>query len=660
MNLSPSKEILSDTLSNILENKSGPLPGAVCRLVQALMFQLFCAREQKFEELLSIHTNSMSILVPIKVKDFLMNKRLLLLLVILPTLCLGKADMYRVTWRTDPATSAVICWNQVSGTNAVLCLDTRDYDGHAVSYRATCPPTRTLQYREMNNHFVRLENLKPDTAYYFVICDSEGVGRRLWFKTAPAKPQPFTFITGGDSRTNPEPRQEGNKLVAKLRPLFVLFGGDYSGSGTPEQWKEWFTDWQLTISEDGRIYPIIATHGNHENADMQMMEKLFDTSNPDQYYSMGIGGDMMRIWVLNSELEAKDPDKVPEQNAWINADLPKYSDAMWKVVAYHRPMRAHTAGKAEGHNRIKWWAQLFYDQGVDVVVESDTHMVKRSYPVRPSEEKDSYESFVRDDKKGFVFIGEGSWGAPKRPTNDDKPWTMASASFYQYKWIQVFPKELLIRTVKFENADDVVPLTDKNLFDEPENMVFWKPETGKILRLPFNPKHPTYVEPLPARIIVQRGSFWAWSLDGENWTDGEAPFGYGDGKIETSVVSNGLKPATAWFWKEFNVEDPENISRLFFDIQVDDGCVVKLNGKEVIRHNMPKGELLPETLALNKVDGWREETALPLPVDTKHLKQGVNEIEVRVSQNSPDSSDLIFDMAVLVKEYQPTEELSQD
>jgi hypothetical protein len=571
----------------------------------------------------------------------------LLILALLPAAALGKADFYRVSWRSDPATSAVICWNQVSGTNAVLCLDNRDHGRHAVSYRAVLPPTRTLAYRGMNNHFVRLENLKPDTAYYFVICDSEGVGRRLWFRTAPAKPRPFTFIAGGDSRTNPEPRREGNKLVAKLRPLFVLFGGDYSGSGTAEQWKEWFADWQLTISEDGRIYPIIATHGNHENADLQMMEHLFDTPHPDQYYAFGIGGDMMRIWVLNSELEAKDPDKVPEQNDWIHDDLPKYQNAMWKVVAYHRPMRAHTAHKAEGHNRIKWWAQLFYNEGVDLVIESDTHMVKRSYPVRPSSEMDSYESFVRDDENGFVFIGEGSWGAPKRPANDDKPWTMASESFYQFKWIQVFPEELLIRTVKFEAADRVVPLTDRNRFDEPEHMVFWEPDTGKILRLPFDAGHSTYSEPPPFRTLVERGSVWAWSLDGETWEEGRGPLGYGDKSVETSIAT---APPAVWLWKEFHIDDPAQISRMFFDIRADDGCVIRLNGAEVIRHNMPKGELTPETPALQRVGGTDEQRIHPLPVDLKHLKPGANLIEVRVSQHAPDSSDLIFDMGVRVKD----------
>ncbi len=582
---------------------------------------------------------------------FLSRSACIGLLLLLPSLVLGEAEFYRLSRRGGPSTTMVIGWNQASGSDPEVCYDTVDHGKKAIAYRGRQAPDRVVEYREMNNHFVRLENLEPDTAYYFVICDSEGVGRRLWFRTAPATPKPFTFIAGGDSRTNPEPRRAGNQLVAKLRPLFVLFGGDYTGWGKPKQWMEWFADWQLTISEDGRIYPIIATHGNHENADLQMMDKLFDTPHIDQYYSLGIAGELMRIWVLNSELEYnKVPAKVREQQAWIEADLPRHPDTRWKVAAYPRPMRAHTAGKAEGENRIAAWAQLFYDNGVDLVVESDTHMVKRSYPVRPFDEKGSYESFIRDDKKGFVFIGEGSWGAPKRPINDDKPWTMASDSFYQYKWIQVSSKEMHIRTVKFENIEAVVPLTEENLFQEPENMVFWMPETGKILRLPFDITHSTYTSPSEARVLFGLGGEWEWRLSStQTWATAIAPLGYGDSQVRTCIAPEGEKPRALFFRKTFTVDDPATISRLFFDVLADDGCSVKLNGTEVIRYNMPAGEISAETFALNRVADWREKTALPLPVEPKFLKKGDNTIEVQVHQHSPNSSDLVFDLAVRVK-----------
>jgi hypothetical protein len=572
------------------------------------------------------------------------------LLTAIPALLFGETGYYRLSWRSDPATSAVICWNQVSGAGPEVCYDTVDHGKKAIAYRFRQLPDRVEAYRGMNNHFVRLENLEPDTAYYFVICDSEGVSRRLWFRTAPAEPQPFTFIAGGDSRTNREPRREGNKLVARLRPLFVLFGGDYSGEGNAEQWAEWFEDWQLTISEDGRIYPLIATHGNHENADLQMVGKLFDTPHPDQYFALNVGGDMMRIWVLNSELEYKAPGRIAEQNAWIESDLPKYPDVQWKIATYHRPMRAHTAHKQEGINRIAWWAELFHANGVDLVIESDTHMVKQTYPIRPSSEEGSYESFIRDDKTGTVFIGEGSWGAPKRPANDDKPWTMASDSFYQFKWIQARPEEMLIRTVRFDGADTVAALTDSNRFDEPEGMVFWEPESGKVLRLPFNAGHPSYTEPLPSRTLLHTGEVWAWSTDGTNWIDGAAPLGYGNDLIRTVIGRDNTKPSCAFFSKEFHVEDPSRVTRLFFDVQADDGCIVLLNGEEVIRYNMPEGQIDNESRALSRMEGWTERKTIPLPVDPVYLQPGINTLDVRVHQVSPDSSGLMFDLGVRVKD----------
>jgi hypothetical protein len=581
---------------------------------------------------------------------WIMKKRVVVLCCLLPMLSLGEADFYRLSWRSDPATSMVIGWNQVSGTEPVLYYDTVDHGDKVSAYTFNQAPDRVVDYREMNNHFVRLENLKPDTAYYFLIRDSEGVGRRLWFRTAPATKKPFTFISGGDSRTNPEPRREGNKLVAKLRPLFVLFGGDYTGSGKPNEWKGWFADWQLTISEDGRIYPIIATHGNHENADLQMMDKLFDTPHLDQYYSFGFAGELMRIWVLNSELEAKAKDKVPEQQAWIESALPRFPDAKWKVATYHRPMRPHTAGKKEGVSRIKAWAQLFYDQGVDLVVESDTHMVKSTYPLRPSTGEGSYESFVRDDAHGVVFIGEGSWGAPKRPATDDKPWTMASDSFYQFKWIQVYPDELFVRTVKFENVDAVESLTEQNLFEEPDNMVFWEPDSGKVLRLPFDVNHETYQEPAKPHTLVDLGGAWEWSLDRKSWTEGMAPLGYGDDQIKTVVAADDIKPLFAFFRKEFQIEDPARVSRLFFDAQVDDGCAIWLNGKLVRRHNLPKGPITNATRANRKVEGWEEQAAMPLPIDPGKLQTGTNTIIVRVLQADAESEDLIFDLGIRVKE----------
>ena len=401
----------------------------------------------------------------------------------------AKTRFYRLSWHENPTTSVVIGWDQVSGKNPVLRYDSQDYGCMAEKYSFSQKPDRTQVYLGMTNTFVRLRNLKPDTPYFFVIQDSEGVSRRLWFRTAPAKAKPFTFISGGDSRLDfdqsdaiRETRCKGNRLVAALRPLFILYGGDYTFKKDADRWEKWLQDWQLTIANDGRIAPILPVHGNHENYDMHVLSAIFD-SPTNQYFSVSIGGNLFRAWVLNSELKEK--AEVSAQNEWLEEDLKKHQKTRWKVAAYHQPIRPHSTKKPNRDYLYNWWANIFYEYGMNLVVESDTHLTKRTYPLKPSSSSEAVDGFVRDDEHGTVFIGEGSWSAPMKKADRIRSWTMGADMLNQFKWIQVFPDKMLIRSVLFEHVDWVVPLTERNLFQEPENMLFWTPKTGKILQLPL-------------------------------------------------------------------------------------------------------------------------------------------------------------------------------
>ena len=135
-------------------------------------------------------------------------------------------------------------------------------------------------------------------------------------------------------------------------------------------------------------------------------------------------------------------------------------------------------------------------------------MHKITYPLRPdSLSSEENMGFKRDDEGGTMYVGEGSWGAEPRVNNDDKPWTIASASLNQIKWVHVFPDQensparVDIYTVITATYDtlgnqnlvnkDVAPLTDQNLFDIPENIVlFGNNGFGKIIRYPFSLNRP--------------------------------------------------------------------------------------------------------------------------------------------------------------------------
>jgi len=422
---------------------------------------------------------------------------------------------YRLVWTDDPTTTITVGWDQGIVENPVIYYGKEDFGQEWQKYPEGQVPTRVVQgYRGMNTHFAKLSDLEPNQIYYFVVKDSEYTSDRFWFRTAPDMPQAFTFISGGDTKSSEPPLTAGrlsHKMVAKLRPLFVIFNGDFcSGNGTDDDdWQQWLNDWTfLTTTEDGRMIPIIPVHGNHEDGDYTVINKLFNApyqydDEENVYYSLSFGGDFFHIINLNSQAGGLD-----DQTKWLEEDLEKHQDFTFKFAGYHKPMRPHTASKSENNHLVDAWAPLFLKYKLDIAMEGDSHVSKMTFPIRRSDEEGSYEGFIRDDENGTMYIGDGSWGATPRPNNDDKPWTLRSGSFNQFNWVQIFPEKedkpayVEFRTVitserNPENEDEIIShvdnvpsLSESDVFVVPENIYLFSTEPyGSVITYPFREKN---------------------------------------------------------------------------------------------------------------------------------------------------------------------------
>lgn len=386
----------------------------------------------------------------------------------------GTADKLRCMWRSDPSTTMVVGWDQVSGNSPVLYYDEIDWGNDISAYAYSRRADRTISAKKMNNHFVRLSGLRPNTVYYFLIVDSEGYSKRYSFKTVSNDPnERLSIVAGGDSRNYREARRNANKLVGKLMPDCVMFGGDMTGGDTGKEWIDWFNDWQHTI-RNGRIIPVIAARGNHEYSN-ETIYNLFDTPSEKNYYGLTLGGDLLRIYTLNSMIASGG-----DQKAWLRNDLESNQHLKWRFAQYHFAIRPHTKRKSERNNQLNNWAKLFYSHKVKLVMESDAHVVKVTYPIRPSRESGSDEGFIRDDVNGTIYIGEGCWGAPLRRNNDDKSWTKSSGSFNQFKWIFVDQYQIDIRTVRTDNADLVGEVQEYDRFSAPDRLDIWNLTNGGV------------------------------------------------------------------------------------------------------------------------------------------------------------------------------------
>lgn len=174
----------------------------------------------------------------------------------------------------------------------------------------------------------------------------------------------------------------------------------------------------------------------------------------------------------------------------------------------------------------------------------------------------------------------------------------------------------------------------------------------------------------PAAIVaVPLGSTWryldsgsdlgtAWRLPGYNdtpgqngWQQGPAQFGYGDGDEQTAVHSGSdaeNRPVTTYFRRTFTVTDLSAIKSMAARVTRDDGIAIYLNGVEIARNNLSPGAVY-NTLASATVSGAAESALVTFDnLSLSTLISGTNVLAVEVHQAARNSSDLSFDMELLL------------
>ncbi|GAA5443369.1 hypothetical protein Misp06_01545 [Microbulbifer sp. NBRC 101763] len=391
---------------------------------------------------------------------------------------------YRLSWDGDASSSAVIGFSPDGSSNNPYL--NYGYSTDESNWNSAYVSNSESFDGSITSHFVRLQDLNADSPVYFRICDQDGCGDRFWFRTAPAHNSPFVVVAGGDTRTGHTTRRQGNELLAKIRPLAVMHGGDFTNANSASEMREFLDDWELTYSSDNidgysykRIYPLIPTHGNHEDDNYSTICQVFgvdfngdgDCSPSDTYGAVQVSP-LLRVYTLNSQFQSSGwSSYATAMNNWLESDLSASgSAASWRFAQYHKPLFPHYTGKSDNPTLFSWWAQPFYDYAMNLVVESDTHLTKLTEAVIPSG-----SNFSTTTSGGTVYVGEGSWGAPARSANDAKSWTIDMASIQQFKVIQVSAEELVVRTAEFNDTASTLSREDRTAdpLVLPSNVNWW-------------------------------------------------------------------------------------------------------------------------------------------------------------------------------------------
>ena len=168
----------------------------------------------------------------------------------------------------------------------------------------------------------------------------------------------------------------------------------------------------------------------------------------------------------------------------------------------------------------------------------------------------------------------------------------------------------------------------------------------------------------PAVVFLERGAKTEWryrdtgeepaaswtsgNFDDSNWPQGRAPLGYGQAGVTTEISYGGdprAKHLAAYFRRSFDfAAGPAPLTQLAVSMCIDDGVVVYLNGRELVRQNMPAGPITATTRAVRRIEGNEETVYRRHVVPAAALVPGRNVLAAEVHQINGGSSDLFFDL----------------
>ncbi len=138
----------------------------------------------------------------------------------------------------------------------------------------------------------------------------------------------------------------------------------------------------------------------------------------------------------------------------------------------------------------------------------------------------------------------------------------------------------------------------------------------------------------------------AWNaldFDDSTWARGVGEFGYGDGDERTVVgygPSSSRKFPTTYFRHRFDAAGIPN--ELTLTLRIDDGAIVRINGVEAHRFNMPAENVDYLTRADDAIWGSAERLDRAITLDPTLVRPGPNIITVEVHQDTYGSSDITF------------------
>jgi len=280
-------------------------------------------------------------------------------------------------------------------------------------------------------HSAILNNLAPNTTYYFEIYYNDKVQRNGTYITLPTKnlERNLTIAVGGDAGTT----ANAQKMTAALGDYnldAIIVGGDLAyDNGMQSCYYSWdlFIGMFEKVNERlGRLVPLILSVGNHDIGFNAYQDGVLDKNTNSYYlyfpqetrvakdgtakipapqdrstYSYHTLGNTVHL-TLDSGYALKFEG---EQEKFIDDISLKFQDRV-RMANFHVPMFPACFDNPSDFDMaidaVKFWGPLFEEHNFASVFENHKHLYKKTFPIKGG--------LPNPDGDGVVYFGDGNWG----------------------------------------------------------------------------------------------------------------------------------------------------------------------------------------------------------------------------------------------------------
>ena len=289
---------------------------------------------------------------------------------------------------TDASTQVNVTYTTVADTSTIISVCKAE-GGEPMYFEGT-------SYQGLGGKYIHeivVTGLEAYTEYTYTVGDGFNTYNGT-FKTALAQNDKteFTFAYLADTQVSNAANAEalGATLAAvnEMNPDFVYLAGDVTDQNNNEAQWEWLFNNNgayPTGGEDMFANSLVAvTQGNHDNNEMyQHINAPAEAGNI--VYSFDYG--TLKFIVLNLEAARSNADARSQQEAYLREAVAEAkANGQWTAVGFHKSLYTGASHITDSDviSARKYWAPIFAELDIDLVLQGHDHVYSRGFVDRKS------------------------------------------------------------------------------------------------------------------------------------------------------------------------------------------------------------------------------------------------------------------------------------